>query len=174
METQNPRLYNVDKKYLQYLHREDSRVSVKFNNRPFAGIVATIDSQKQVIPLTSQTTQERKKEGKKKRSPLITTFITETSGEEIANLLYNNMIPVSENLLQPLVIDSEKNTYELNEIRFLRKKWKEIEKKAGVVFNQRYDECSHNFQFLNQTCCDFKKLENAMKHFSLDSQNQFW
>ena len=36
MENESPILYYVDKEYLKYLHKEDYRVSVKFNNRPFA------------------------------------------------------------------------------------------------------------------------------------------
>ena len=33
MENESPILYYVDKEYLKYLHKEDYRVSVKFNNR---------------------------------------------------------------------------------------------------------------------------------------------
>ena len=42
MENESPILYYVDKEYLKYLHKEDYRVSVKFNNRPFAGIVTLV------------------------------------------------------------------------------------------------------------------------------------
>ena len=41
-------------------------------------------------------------QGKNKRSSLITTFVTETSGKEISNLLYNNMIPVNEQIITVL------------------------------------------------------------------------
>lgn len=88
MENESPILYYVDKEYLKYLHKEDYRVSVKFNNRPFAGIVTMVGGRKYIIPLTSQTTEERKSAGKNKRSSRITTFVTETSGKEISNLLY--------------------------------------------------------------------------------------
>ena len=33
MENESPILYYIDKEYLKYLHKEDYRVSVKFNNR---------------------------------------------------------------------------------------------------------------------------------------------
>ena len=145
MEKERPVLYYVDKDYLKYLHKEDYRVSVKFNNRPFVGIVTLVENKKYVIPLTSQTTEERKREAKNKRSALITSYITETSGKEISNLLYNNMIPVNEQIITALEIDSEIDTYESNEIRYLRKNWETIEKKAINVFNQRYDAQSHNF-----------------------------
>ena len=165
MEKDSPILYYVDKDYLKYLHKEDYRVSVKFNNRPFAGIVSTIENKKYMIPLTSQTTEERKKEGKKKRSALITTFVTETSGKEISNLLYNNMIPVTEDIITALTINPETDTYESNEIRYLRKNWESIEKKAVNVYNQRYATKSANFDFLKRTCCDFKKLETALEQY---------
>lgn len=165
MEKERPVLYYVDKEYLKYLHKEDYRVSVKFNNRPFVGIVTSIRDKKYMIPLTSQTTEERKKEGKNKRSTLITTFITETSGKEISNLLYNNMIPVTEEIITALEINPETDTYESNEIRYLRKNWESIEEKAANVFRQRYDTESHNFSFLKKTCCDFKKLEMALEQY---------
>ena len=161
MSSDNPILYNVDKEYLKQMHHEDYRVSVKYNNRVFAGIVTVIDGKKYVIPLTSQTTAERKKEGKKKRSALITTFITESSGEEIADLLYNNMLPVYDDVISPVTIDAEVDTYESNEIRFLRKSWEKIQEKAANVYNERYNVASKNYGFLVKTCCDFKKLEFA-------------
>lgn len=165
MEKESPILYYVDKEYLKYLHKEDYRVSVKFNNRPFAGIVTLVGERKYIIPLTSQTTEERRREGKNKRSALITSFVTETSGKEISNLLYNNMIPVNEQLITALNIDPETDTYESNEIRYLRKNWETVKKKAAKVYDQCYDEESHNFNFLQRTCCDFKKLEMALENF---------
>lgn len=160
----------MDKEYLKCLHKEDYRVSVKFNNRPFAGIVTSVGDKQYMLPLTSQTTEERKKDGKKKRSTLITTFVTETSGKEISNLLYNNMIPVTDKLITALDIDPETDTYVSNEIRYLRKNWENIEKKAVNVFNQRYDTKSHNFDFLKRTCCDFRKLEIVLEQYKRNAE----
>lgn len=53
-------LYKIDPDYLKYLHSIDSRISVKYNNRPFVGIVTMINGISYVLPLTSQTTEERK------------------------------------------------------------------------------------------------------------------
>ena len=172
MEKESPVLYYVDKEYLKYLHKKDYRVSVKFNNRPFVGIVTLMGDKKYMIPLTSQTTEERRKEGKNKRSALITSFVTETSGKEISNLLYNNMIPVNEHIITALDIDPEIDTYESNEIRYLRKNWETIEEKAKNVFNQRYDTESHNFNFLIKTCCDFKKLETALDKYEIKDKEE--
>lgn len=152
-------LYYVDKDYLKHMHKADYRVSVKYNNRAFVGIITIIENQKYVIPLTSQTTEERKKEGKNKRSSDITTFITETSGVEIANMLYNNMFPVYDDVITPLDIDPTTDTYESNEIRFIRKCWDSIQEKAQKVYNARYNTHSPSYGFYLKMCCDFKKLE---------------
>ena len=167
MNIENAGLYYVDRNYLKQLHKTDYKVSVKYNNRPFVGIITSIDDKKYVIPLTSQTTQERFAEGKKKRSPLITTYITETSGKEIANLLYNNMIPVTDEVITKVNIDTTSDTYELNEIRFIRKNWNTITSKAAKVYALRYDNTSKHYQFLIKTCCDFKNLETIMKDYTV-------
>lgn len=122
MEKDSPIFYCVDKEYLKYLHKEDFRVSVKFNNRPFAGIVTSVVDKKY-------------------------------------------MIPVEEDNITALDINPETDTYESNEIRYLRKNWESIEKKAANVYNQRYDTKSPNFAFLKRTCCDFKKLEIALDRY---------
>ena len=86
----------VDSSYLAYLHGFDNRVSLK-KDRPYVGLAVRINDKIFVIPLTSQTTQERKKRGLKKRNSLTTTFV-KASGVEISDLLHNNMIPVPKEL----------------------------------------------------------------------------
>ncbi len=151
-------LCRIKNEYLKYLHRIDTRVSVKYNNRPFVGVITMINNIKYVIPLTSQTTQKREKAGKKKRSARITTYVRDGSGVEIANILYNNMIPIISGQYEHIDIDAEKNTYESNEIRFIRKNKEKIINKAHKVYNDRINK---NDNFLNIYCCDFKKLEEG-------------
>ena len=153
----------VDANYLKYLRKIDYRVSVKYNNRPFVGIITLVGGNQYVIPLTSQTTSEREKEGKKKRASVITTFIRDTSGNEIANLLHNNMIPVKSGVFSFLNIDAAKDTYEANEIRFIRKHKEKIIHKAQKVHDDRI--LKHN-TFLYKTCCDFIKLEEACNKYT--------
>ena len=155
-------LYKIDANYLKYMHTIDSRVSVKFNNRPFVGILTMINGIKYVLPLTSQTTTERKKRGKKKRAAVLTTFVREHNGKEIANILHNNMIPVLDNVVSLKSIDSSADTYEANEIRYIRKNAEEIIKKANMVYQKRIN--NYNEFFLN-SCCDFKKLEDKMNAY---------
>ena len=155
-------LCKIDPDYLKHLHKADNRVSVKHNNRPFVGIITMVENVPYVLPLTSQTTQMRKKEGKSKRSSMITTFIKDSDGTEIANVLHNNMIPVREGTYTLLEIDAEIDTYESNEIRYIRKNRKQIIKKAEKVYHNR---TTKNNTFLNKTCCDFKKLEEQCLKF---------
>lgn len=54
-------LCKVHSNYIKYLHSIDNRVSVKYNNRPYVGLITMINGIKYVLPLTSQTTTERKK-----------------------------------------------------------------------------------------------------------------
>lgn len=61
----SPKIVIVEKTYLSYLHKFDNRVSLK-NDRPYVGLSVQINNKIFVIPLTSQTTQERKKKGLKK------------------------------------------------------------------------------------------------------------
>lgn len=149
-------LYQIDANYIKYLHKIDYRISVKYNNRPFVGIITMINDVKYVLPLTSQTTQERKKAGKNKRSAIITTFVKDSDGEEIANILHNNMFPIKDGVYTALDIDAKVDTYESNEIRFIRKNSENIIKKAQKVYTDRTTK--HN-AFLYKACCDFKKLE---------------
>ena len=151
-------LCNVNKEYLKYMHSIDYRVSVKFSNRPYVGIVVMVNGFKYVIPLTSQTTEERVKENKRKRAARITTFVRNSAGDEIADLLHNNMIPVTDDNYEIIDIDATEDTYEANEIRFIRKNKEKITHKAQKVHDDRttkYDK------FLYKTCCDFQKLEDG-------------
>ena len=146
------------------MHSVDNRVSVKYNNRPFVGVITMINDMPYVLPLTSQTTQDRKKQGKNKRAAIITTFIKDRSNIEIANILHNNMFPVKEGTYKLLDVDAKEDTYESNEIRYIRKHKTEIIKKAKTVYNSRIG--GHN-SFLMNTCCDFRKLEEHCVTFEI-------
>ena len=159
MET--PRLCLVDKDYIKYLHDQiDRRVSVKYNNRPFVVLTIDIAGREYAIPLTSQTTAERIKAGKKKRNSTATTFIYD-GDIEIANLLHNNMFPVPASVLTDVKINPITDTYLSNEERFIRKHYQTIKQKTENLYKDRYDTSKKNYAFLNKICCDFQKLEQA-------------
>ena len=160
----SPKIVMVDATYLSYLHGFDSRVSLK-KDRPYVGLAVRINGTIFVIPLTSQTTQERKKKGLKKRNSLTTTFV-KAAGMEISDLLHNNMIPVPKKLAKRIEIDPQKDTYLMNEYRYIRKHWVEITNKSLMIYLERYNEKSRNFAFLQSICCDFKMLEEKCEEWS--------
>lgn len=165
-----PRLCKVDDKYLRYMHKCDNRISVKYNNRPFVVLVVEINGFLYAVPLTSQTTSERIKRGKKKRSHRTTTFIY-NKNEEIANLLHNNMFPVPDTSLSDIIIDPITMSYEANEERFMRKNWVDINLKSIDVYTDRYNPECRDFQFLSKICCDFKYLETKCSEW-IDQHNK--
>lgn len=158
-------LYMINPNYLKYIHKIDNRVSVKYNNRPFVGVVMMINDIPYVLPLTSQTTAERKKTGKKKRSAKTTTFVKDSGDEEIANILHNNMFPVKEGVFTLLEVEAESDTYEANEIRYIRKNRDKIIEKAKKVHD---DRIGGKDAFLNRICCDFEKLEGRFEAYKED------
>ena len=56
----HPTMVQIDANYLAYLHTVESKVSLK-KDRPFVGLAVCINGKMFVIPLTSQTTQEKRK-----------------------------------------------------------------------------------------------------------------
>ena len=153
----SPTLVMVDSAYILYLQGVDCCVSLK-KGRPYVGLSVRINNNFFVIPLTSQTTEKRKLKGLKKRNSLTTTFI-KASGIEISALLHNNMIPVPKNLIQKIEINPIKDTYLMNEYRYIRKHWVEITNKSMMIYLERYNKKSINKDFLQKICCDFKLLE---------------
>ena len=162
----SPQIVIVDKEYLQYLHSFDNRVSLK-KDRPYVGLAVQINKNIYVIPLTSQTTQERRQKGLKKRNSLTTTFI-KASGVEISDLLHNNMIPVPKKLMTKIIIDPLKDTYLMNEYRYIRKHWVDITNKSMKIYLERYHSDSLNYDFLQKICCDFKLLETKADEWIKD------
>lgn len=73
-------------------------------------------------------------------------------------------VKVKEGMYKALEIDAEIDTYESNEIRFIRKNRDKIIKKAEKVYEERTTK--HN-AFLTKTCCDFKKLEEHYQNFKI-------
>ena len=110
---------------------------------------------------TVPTEESLKKELKSKKQ----------KGTEIANILYNNMIPVYDEVITPVTVNPEVDTYISNEIRFIRKTWEVIQNKALYVYDERYLTSSKNYSFLVNTCCDFKKLEAACQQYQVSTDN---
>lgn len=160
----SPVICRVSPEYAKYMHGIDWRVSEKWQTRTYVGLAVLINNHTYIVPLTSQTTQKRLARGKNRRSPQITSFIF-SKGEEIANLLHNNMFPVPNDEITVIDIDPLADTYLSNEVRYMRKHWVEINSKAIDVFRKRCDSSTPNYTFFEKTCCDFRALEKACEEW---------
>ncbi len=72
------------------------------------------------------------------------------------------MFPVIDDVYTALDIDATVDTYESNEIRYIRKHADAIRKKAQKVYNDRTTKFN---KFLFKVCCDFKKLEENYREY---------
>ena len=166
ISTTVPRLCKVDKDFMDFLRKHDYRVSVK-DNRVFVGLAVYINSNLYLIPLTSTTNAKRIANNKKPRPKSVITKII-VGDEEIADLLYNNMIPVLDEYVTDIIINSRTDTYLRNEERFIRKNWVKINKKAMTIYLNRYNESHRDYEFLKKICCDFKSLEEIIKTYRVN------
>ena len=75
------------------------------------------------------------------------------------------MIPIKNDCYEIIDVDATVDTYEANEIRFIRTKKEKIIEQAKKVHDKRI---LNNNVFLNKTCCDFQKLEISYQNFNID------
>lgn len=145
------KVYEVDSKYRKYLEQFESKVSQK-DSRKFYGILIKKDKYEYCIPFTSKV---------KRRNSKLTINI-KNKGEIIAQLLLNNMIPITANSIKLVDIDKEKySDYLKNEIIYLSNNIvvKEIVSKTKKIFEVMENKNNYDYNFLKKLCCDFNKLE---------------
>ena len=155
--TNQTRLVFVREEYLDMLRLAEPKVSTK--KRPYVFLAVKIAEQFYCIPLTSQTNNVRQKKGRSKRPNTFTMTISGPKGNEIAVLLFGNMVPVSESLIDTCVINSEMLK---DEWIFVRKNLDSIVEKAQKVYRSRTEGKN---EFANLWCCDFKKLEALLSEW---------
>ena len=146
--------YRVNQQYLYYLNQSDHTVSIK-GNRPFIAISLNIAGQDYAIPITSKM----RRDNGARRNTRTTTELIDQNGNELGALLYNNMIPVDNRDLIPIIFDNEspqdKSSFEAK-YQIIRKNQNAIKSKASKVYSQRI---SGRDSFLNSFCSDYKLLE---------------
>ena len=146
-------VYEVNCKYRKYLEQFENKVSQK-DSRKFYGILIRKDKYEYCIPFTSKV---------KHRNTKLTINI-KNKNKIIAQLLLNNMIPITEKQIRLVNIEKEKYVdYLKSEIIYLsnEKVINEIIKKASNIFNVLSNNKNIDYKFFKELCCDFKKLENV-------------
>lgn len=150
-------IYEVDSSYRKYLEQFENKVSQK-EGRKFYGIIIKKDEHEYCIPFTSKV---------KKRNSKLTINIKNKS-KTIAQLLLNNMIPITEQYIRLVEIEKEKYIdYLKSEIIYLNNKnvTKEIITKALNMFKVLEDNENIDYNFFKGICCDFEKLEDIYKNY---------
>ncbi len=145
------KVYEVDCNYRKYLEKFEPKVSQK-DKRKFYGILIKKDKYEYCIPFTSKV---------KHRNSKLTINI-KNKNKVIAQLLLNNMIPITDNRIKLVNIENEKYVdYLKSEIIYLsnKKVIDEIVSKSKNIFEVLQNNKSHYYNFFKKLCCDFNKLE---------------
>ena len=148
------KIYDVDYSYRRYLHSYDHRVNLKPNRR-FMGVIVIVDTIQYLIPLTSRPYRNNGK----RRNARTTVEIKNESGEIIAALLVNNMIPVPVNCYHLVDIPNDRDKDYLNSENIYLRKIKVKREIIRKVKSVRDSVLVHHDEFMIGFCCDFKLLE---------------
>lgn len=150
-------VYEVNSEYRKYLEQFETKVSQK-EGRKFYGILIKKDEHEYCIPFTSKV---------KKRNSKLTINI-KNKNRVVAQLLLNNMIPVTVEQTKLVEIEKEKySDYLKSEIVYLtnRKVVNEIITKVSNVFEVLENKKHIDYNFFKSICCDFNKLDKIYKNY---------
>ena len=171
MKKRRLHLYTLDVKYVRDLVNADNRVmSVSpqqhKENRPFVGIIIIMKQHNYCIPMTSP-----KPKHNKMKNDLDFSKILDSNNCLIGALNFNNMIPVSNDVIQKLDIRpsssdtlKEREYKELlnNQLDWCNDNIDNIIKKANKLYRLITQNPEKSFN-LTRRCCDFKKLEAVLE-----------
>lgn len=151
-------VYEVDSNYRNYLRKFDSKVSLK-NSRRFYGILVNENEIDYCIPLTCKV---------KSRNSKLTVNIKHKN-KVIAQLLLNNMIPVSCDNVNIVDINNDRDRdYLIKEISYLRlsKVINEIISKTTNLLKVNKDSKHKDYEFFKSISCDFEMLEEKCINYN--------
>ena len=165
------KIYNINENYIKYLKIYDKKVpdvQDDKQNRPFLGVVLTIDDNEYFVPLTSPKLKHRKMHNQ--------IDFTKINNGLWGALNFNNMIPVLPECLIPINFSIAEDDDEklikwkkliTNQISWCNKLknrehiLKKAEKLHNIIINK---EANEN---LMKRCCDFSKLEEVASDYRL-------
>ena len=157
---ENLKIFRIKDSYINFLKGVDKKVQHnKDKRRPYVGVVLIVGSYKYFVPMESpKTNHSNLKSGK---------HILKLDNGNLGMLGFNNMIPVHKDAVISFDINSEPD-----------KKYAELLKRQATYINKHkasiYEHASKTYysrvngknKFLNEICCDFKKLENVSKNYN--------
>lgn len=193
MQSNNLKLYWVDKDYIDYLRSYESRVAIEHGKvRPYVGIVIEINGLNYYAPLTSL--KSRLKKGGKIPKDFSMDYVripkyengtwldSQDDNNLLAGINLNCMIPVAPEVLNKInpyqylyVSNTDDRKYGVvlkKEIKWISQpeNINVIRKKAMNLYKFVSENRDKNFsntyyKFLYERCCDFKLLEEKMKNY---------
>ena len=158
------KLYNVDKRYVEYLRQFDNKVSEGKHKRPYIGVVCVVNGIKYYVPLSSPKPKHRTMRNSK-------DFHKIHDGRYGA-VNFNNMIPVCDCDLLLIDIGSEtdaayKNLL-WNQYFEIAKMAKDVRRKAINLYALAQiddDKLSVGDKKIKARCCDFRMLEEKLSEY---------
>ncbi len=156
---ENLKIYRVEDKYINYLHKKDNKVQYNKNAlRPYVGIVFQFHGYNYFVPMESpKPNHQNIKSGK---------HILKISNGNYGILGFNNMIPIHKDALILYDINAEPDEKYRN---LLQHQIVAINRMKADVYshahNTYFDVVTGKNKFLIKISCDFTKLEQACKSY---------
>lgn len=157
------RIYSVKDKYINHLYKDEPNNKVMFNKpekhpRPYVGVVLNINEYNYFVPMSSA----KEDRGRNLNRRVNTTI---KDGDVIlANLKFNNMIPVPKSQLSELDIkemlikEPQYGRLLEKERQFIKENVDDVQKKAQSVYTKVVDK---KLPFFKNLCIDFKEMEKS-------------
>ena len=149
------KIYRIEDKYVRFLKSRDNRVQDNKNrHRPYVGVVLYIGEFRYFVPMESpKPNHVNIRSGR---------HILKLDDGKLGLLGFNNMLPVPDTALIRFNINDEtdKKYAELlrRQVSYINRNKADVLSHASQTY---YAAVKKSNNFLNQICCDFKKLEKA-------------
>jgi protein AbiQ len=163
------KFYTVDGNYNEYLRKidfkvQDVSVANKKDTRPFVGILLTVNNIKYIAPLASPKPKHQSMKNQ-------LDFIKINSGLWGA-INFNNMIPVTDKLINLIDINSQNKKYKellSNQLTWCNSNKDKIIDTANKLYLEITSKKTNTS--LLRRCCDFKLLEERLSEYISIEQN---
>ena len=160
------KFYTVADDYIRHLKKTDTNVPDNYSeNRAYIGIVLQINGVQYLAPLTSYKAKQDKL-----KSGLPTIFKLHEDGNvdnKLGMIQLNNMIPVIDDVISELDVDSQAEPYKSmlqRQIKFIKKNSDKITGRAQKLYKLVVENKHDHFSKIS---CKFGDLEAAKASYQL-------
>lgn len=160
------KFYYVEKDYISYLKKYDSKIpnfDYDTHKKFVCGVVFNINNINYFAPISHNIDKYR------------SSYIIRNNNKPISSIRLSFMFPVDMKNLE-IVNFSELKKEDYNYYRLVVSEYQICNKEKDKIKNKAervYYNSQINNHILNKVCCDFKKLEEAMRNYSNDNKHEF-